>query len=92
MAATEMHREETCRYSSGRRGWDKLRSSTDTDTSQNVTQTASGNLLDDTGSSNPGLCDNLEGWDGVWAGERFQREGKYVYPWLIPVDVWRKPT
>ena len=37
-----------------------------------------------------GLCDNLEGWDGV--GGRFKREGTYVYLWLIHVDVWQKPT
>ena len=22
---------------------------------------------------------------------RFKREGTYVYPWLIHVDVWQKP-
>ena len=38
------------------------------------------------------LCDNLEGWDGIGVGERFNREGKYVYLWLIHVDVWQKPT
>ena len=28
-----------------------------------------------------------------WArGRRFKREGIYVYPWLIHVDVWQKPT
>ena len=25
-------------------------------------------------------------------GGRFKREGTYVYPWLIHVDVWQKPT
>ena len=30
-----------------------------------------------------GLCNNQEGWDG---------EGTHVYPWLIHVDVWQKPT
>ena len=25
-------------------------------------------------------------------GERFKREGTYVYLWLIHVDVWQKPT
>ena len=35
-----------------------------------------------------GLCINLEGWDG--AGGRFKREGIYVYPWLIHVEVCRK--
>ena len=37
----------------------------------------------------PGLCKNLEGWDGEG---RFEREGTYVYLWLIHVDVWQKPT
>ena len=28
-----------------------------------------------------------------WAvGGRFQREGTYVYVWLIRVDVWQKPA
>ena len=25
-------------------------------------------------------------------GERFKREGTYVYLWLIHVNVWQKPT
>ena len=25
-------------------------------------------------------------------GRRFNREGTYVYLWLIGVDVWQKPT
>ena len=40
------------------------------------------------GSSNPVLCNNVEGWDGVGGG----REGTYVYLWLIHVDVWQKLT
>ena len=35
--------------------------------------TAGGNVLCDLGSSNPVLCDNLEGWDGV--GGREAQEG-----------------
>ena len=38
------------------------------------------------------LCDNLEGWDGVGRGGRFEREGTYVYLWLIHVGVWQRPT
>ena len=38
-----------------------------------------------------GLCDNLEGWNGVGGGMEVQ-EGTYVYLWLIHVDVWQKPT
>ena len=40
---------------------------------------AGGNLLYDAGSSNPVLCDNLEGWMGWEVGGRFQREGTYDY-------------
>ena len=34
-----------------------------------------------------GLCINLEGWDGEEDGNEVQREGIYVYPWLIDVEV-----
>ena len=34
-----------------------------------------------------GLCINLEGWDGVGEGREVQREGIYVYPWLIHVEI-----
>ena len=40
----------------------------------------------------PGLCNTLEGWEEKGGGERFQREGTYVYLWQIHVDVWQKPT
>jgi len=53
---------------------------------------ASGDLLYDTGGSNPGLCDNLEGWDGVGWGGRFKRERTYVYLCLIHVSICQKPT
>ena len=33
-----------------------------------------------------GLCINLEGWDGEMGG-RFKREGRYIYLWLIQVEV-----
>ena len=29
------------------------------------------------------------GWE---IGGKSKREGTYVYLWLIPVDVWQKPT
>ena len=29
------------------------------------------------------------GWE---EGERIEREGTYVYLWLIHVDIWQKPT
>ena len=34
-----------------------------------------------------GLYINVEGWDGEGDGGRFKREGKYVYLWLIHVEV-----
>ena len=34
-----------------------------------------------------GLCINLEGWDGKEMGGSFQREGTYVYLWLIHIEV-----
>ena len=34
-----------------------------------------------------GLCINLAGWDGEGDGREFQREGIYVYLWLIHVEV-----
>ena len=36
-----------------------------------------------------GFCINLEGWDGEGDGRdgTFKREGIYVYPWLIHVEV-----
>ena len=54
-----------------------------------VKQTASGNLLYESGSSNQVLCDSLEGRE---VGGRLKREGTCVYLWLIHVDVWQKPT
>ena len=34
-----------------------------------------------------GLCINLEGWDEERDGREVQREGIYVYLWLIHVEV-----
>ena len=39
---------------------------------------------------NPGLCNNLEEWDGEKVGERLKREGTYVYLRLMHVDVCQK--
>ena len=36
---------------------------------------ASGNLLYVSGSSNPVLCGNLEGWDGLGGGREIQEGG-----------------
>ena len=43
-------------------------------------QRASGNLLYDVGSSNQGLCDNLEGWDGVESGREVLEGGDIYIP------------
>ena len=56
-----------------------------------VKSTASGNLLYDSGSSDPVLSNNPEGCDGV-VGERFRGRGHVYNLWLIRVDVWQKPT
>ena len=34
-----------------------------------------------------GLCINLEGWDGAGDGREVQKEGIYVYLWLIHIEV-----
>ena len=34
-----------------------------------------------------GLCINLEGWDGKGDGREFQKGGKYIYLWMIHVEV-----
>ena len=40
------------------------------------------------------LCDsdNLGGGMGWEVAKRFNREGTNVYPWLLHVDVWQRPT
>ena len=40
----------------------------------------------DAGNSNPGFCDNLEGWDGVGSGREAQEGGEIHIPMLIHVD------
>ena len=53
-------------------------SSIETQTLPYVKQRVSGNLLYEAGNSNPVLCDNLEGWDGVRGG-RGGQEGGDIY-------------
>ena len=69
------HRKQTNSHS---KGMGKVgmngESSMETHTLPYVKQTASGNLLDDSGSSNRVLCDNREGWDGT-GGRREVQEG-----------------
>ena len=48
-----------------------------------------GNLLNNTGSSNPVLSDNLEEWDGMGGGRDVQEGGDILTPMA---DVWQKPT
>ena len=60
-------------------------SSTETYMLPYVKLIAGRNLLCDVGSSNPMLCEYLEGWDEVGGGT-------HICPWLIRVDVWQKPT
>ena len=33
-----------------------------------------------------------EGWDGEWNGREVQKEGTWVYLWLILVGIWHKTT
>ena len=35
----------------------------------------------------PGLCSNLEGWDGQGDGREFQKGGLYVSLWLTHAEV-----
>ena len=53
---------------------------------------ASGNLLYNAGNSNPVLCGNREGWDGMGGGREVQEGGAYAYLWLIHGDVRQRPT
>ena len=41
---------------------------------------ASRNLLCDSGSSNPGLCDKLEGWERLGGGREVQERGDICIP------------
>ena len=59
----------------GKINWE---SSIETQTLPYVKQRVSGNLLYEAGNSNPVLCDNLEGWDGVRGG-RGGPEGGDIY-------------
>ena len=56
------------------------KSSTETCTSPYVKARAGGNSLCDSGSSNPALCDNLEGWDEVGGRREVQAGGDICMP------------
>ena len=66
--------------------------SMETPTPPYVKETASGNLLYDSGNSNRSSGTISRGGMGWEVGGRFKKEGTYVYLWLIHVDVWHKPT
>ena len=75
------HREKTCGHSWGRtrrgKNWE---SSTEIYTLPYMKQISSGNLLHDTGSSNPVLCDYLEVWDAVRDGREILEGGDTCTP------------
>ena len=52
---------------------------------------ANGNLVYGSGKSNRDSI-NLEGWDREGDGKEFQKQGMYVYLWLIHFEVWQKTT
>ena len=78
------HKEQTCGHIAERRGWDELR-----EQHWNIYITMS---KVDSQWEFAVWCrelksgDNLEGWE---VGGKFKREGKYVYLWLIHVDLWQ---
>ena len=51
----------------------------------------SASSMHEAGHSKLVLWDNPEESDGEGGGWRFQDGGTPVHPWLIHVDVWRKP-
>ena len=55
-------------------------SSMETFTLPYVKYVASGNLLSDTGSSSPVLCDDLERWDEVGGGREVKEGGDTCIP------------
>ena len=52
----------------------------------------SANSMHETGYPKPLLWDNPEGWGGEGGGRGFQDGVIHVHPWLINVDVWKKPS
>ena len=47
--------------------------------------------MHETGRSGLVHWNDPEGWDGEEGGEGGSGRGTYVHPWLIYVNVWRKP-
>ena len=52
----------------------------------------SASLIHEAGHSKSVLWDNPEGQGGEGGGRRIQDGGTHVYPWLIHVIVWQKPS
>ena len=46
----------------------------------------------DAGNPKAVLSDNLEGWHGREVGGGFKRAWTYVYPMLIHINIWQKPS
>jgi len=56
-----------------------------------VKETASPDLMHNTGCSGLVHWDDPEGWDGEGGGRGGSGWGTQVHPWLIHVNVWQKP-
>ena len=74
------HREETCGHSGGRRERQIGRVTLKHTHYHVLNKIASGNWLCDAGSSSWGLCDNLQGRDGVGDGREVQEGGDICIP------------
>ena len=75
----------------GRTEWGNGERSREAYPSPHVKQTASGNLLDDSGNSNRGSV-TAEGWDGAGDGREIPERRDVCILWLIHADIWQKPT
>ena len=51
----------------------------------------SANSMHEVGHPKLVLWENPEGWGREGGGRGVQDGGTHVHPWLIHVDVWRKP-
>ena len=71
------HREHTCGHSVGRRGWDEWREKHGSIYSIIRKIYSQWEFAVWFGELKPGLCNNLEWWDGM-AGEREVQEGKDI--------------
>ena len=51
----------------------------------------SASLMFEAGHSKLVLWDKPEGWGGEGGGRGLRMGGAYVHPWVIHVDIWKKP-